>query len=233
MSRTLIFCTSYSASAETWTMRYRLWLNAVLSGDIRHDHIVIMDDASPVLPDWSDTRIITNPMDAPVPGTVSLFHFNKRLGRQAGTVYPGWSRSFAFAARFAISNGFEKVVHIESDAFIISPKMTHYINDLDDGWVAPSIISHEMPESAIQIIAGESMRSYHEFSDMRYSPAIGIEAEHVIPFTHIERRFKGSRYGETMTTVPRDADFVTQARPAQVGGRDYYWWLKPDIFPFP
>lgn len=214
-------------------MRYRLWLNAILGGGIIHDHVLLVDDASPVQPTWSDTRITSRLDASPVPGSVTLYRFDERLGRQAGNIYPGWSRSFCFAARFAETHGFDKVVHIESDAFIITANMQRYINEVADGWIAPSIQSHAMPESAIQVMAGTGAHAYFEFSKAPYSRSIGIEAEHVIPFTHIERAFTGSRYGETKIDVPRDADFVTQSRPASIGGRAYYWWLRPELFPFP
>ncbi len=233
MNRTLIFCTAFSASDKAWTMRYRLWLNAIQSSQIRHDHVLLVDDASPVLPDWPDTRITNNTNASPATGGVTLYRFDQRLGRVAGSVYPGWSRSFGFAARFARIHGFDKVVHVESDAFIISTKMQQYVNDVSDGWIAPAILSHAMPESAIQIMAGSGAQAYFEFSKAPYHHSVGTEAEHVIPFTKIERLFTGSRYGETMNNVPRDADFVTQSRPATIGGRDYYWWLPPEVFPFP
>ena len=42
----------------------------------------------------------------------------------------------------------------------------------------------------------------------------------------------GSRYAcEKLDYVPRDADFVTQTNPAYAGQRDYYWWIRPELFP--
>ena len=233
MSRTLIFCTCYSDSAQTWTMRYRLWLNAILGNGIAHDHVLIVDDASPVPPDWSDTRITGDPNAGLSEGPVTLFRFDQRLGRQAGNIYPGWSRSFCFAARFARAHGFDKVIHIESDAFIVSAAMERYFNEASDGWIAQWYGLHHMPESAIQIMAGNGLRDYFAFADAPYSESIGIEAEHFMPFTHVEKSFIGSRYGETEDDVPRDADFVAQSRPAVLGGRAYFWWLRPDLIPFP
>jgi hypothetical protein len=231
MARTLVFCTSYAGSVPAWTTRYRLWLNFIRASEIAHDHVLIVDDGSPLLPEWSDTRTSHSLQEAPGSAAVTLFHFDQRLGRQARAVYPGWYRSFCFAARFADAYGFEKVIHIESDGFIISRRMQHYINEVSDGWIAPTIQSHAMPESAIQIMAGGGLRSYIEFARSPYSSSVGFEAENVLPFTHIESGFIGSRYGETMAYVPREADFVTQTNPAYSGRRDYYWWVDPAIFP--
>jgi hypothetical protein len=231
MGKTLVFCTSYSDNEAIWALRYRIWVEAIRSGEIAHDHLLLVDDGSPRLPSWPDIHV-TNRLDEMVAQKpLTLFRFERRLGRQACSVYPGWYRSFCLAARFAERNGFEKVVHIESDGFIITRRMQQYINELTNDWIAPSIQSHAMPESAIQVMAGSGFRSYVEFTRKPYSDFVGIEAENFLPFTRIETGFIGSRYGESMHHVPSDADFVTQTNPSMRGKSDYYWWLKPEIFP--
>ncbi len=232
MSRTLVFCTSYAETESLWTNRYRLWVNAIRGGDVEHDHVLLVDDASPVLPAWPDTRVTNRLTDGPLSKPVTIYRFDKRLGRQARTVYPGWYRSFCFAARFAEAHGFDRVVHIESDGFIVSRTMQHYINTITDEWIAPGIQSHDMPESAIQVMAGTGFRSFVEFAKKPYSESVGYEAENLLPLTRVVREFIGSRYGETLHHVPRDADFVTQTNPSMLGQADYYWWLRSDILPF-
>ena len=232
MSRTLVFCTSFAHTEAVWTNRYRLWVNAVQYSEIEHEHILLVDDASPVLPNWPDTGITNRLAESTTSAPVSIFRFDKRLGRQGRTVYPGWYRSFCFAARFAEAHGFDRAIHIESDGFIISRRMQHHINSIIDDWVAPAILSHDMPESAIQVMAGTGLRSFIDFAKKPYSESVGSEAENFIPFTRIERAFIGSRYGETLHYVPRDADFVTQTNPSMRGQPDYYWWLQPEILPF-
>ena len=213
-------------------MRYRVWLNALQAGGIDHDHILLVDDASPVLPEWLDLCVTNRLRGNLAPGGVTLFRFDRRLGRQARTVYPGWYRSFCLAGRFAEVHGFEKVVHLESDGFIITARMKQFINSVSDDWVAPSILSHAMPESAIQVMAGRGFDSFVSFSKIPYSETVGTASENIIPFTRIEKGFIGSRYGETLHEVPRDADFVTQANPSMMGHREYYWWLPADLLPF-
>jgi hypothetical protein len=213
-------------------MRYRLWLNAMRGSEIVHDHILLVDDASPVLPEWLDIHVTNRLHDDLAPSGVTLYRFDRRLGRQGRNVYPGWYRSFCLAARFAERHNFEKVVHVESDGFIITSRMQAYINDLTDDWVAPTIQSHAMPESAIQVMAGRGLVSYIQFARNPYSEIVGTAAENILPFTRVEREFIGSRYGETLHHVPREADFVTQTNPSMRGQRDYYWWIKPDLLPF-
>jgi hypothetical protein len=233
VSKTLVFCTSYAETAALWTIRYRVWLNAVRDSNVAHDHILLVDDASPVLPEWLDIRVTNRLHDDLPAGGVTMYRFDRRLGRQGRNVYPGWYRSFCQAARFAERHKFEKVVHIESDAFIISARMQNYINSITDDWIAPAIQSHAMPESAIQIMAGDGLMSYLQFTRKPYSDIVGAVAEKFLPFTRIEKDFIGSRYGETLHHVPREADFVTQTNPNMRGKREYYWWISPDSLPFP
>jgi hypothetical protein len=232
VSRTLVFCTSYSATTLLWTMRYRVWVNAIQGGEIEQDHILLVDDASPVLPEWPDAYVTSRLQDDLPASGVTLYRFDRRLGRQGRTIYPGWYRSFCLAARFAEFHQFEKVVHIESDGFIITSRMQHYINAVTDDWIAPSIQSHAMPESAIQVMAGSGLLSFVHFARKPYSEIVGAAAENILPFTRIESCFIGSRYGEKLHHVPREADFVTQTNPSMRGQRDYYWWIKPDLLPF-
>ena len=232
VNKTLVFCTSYSETPLLWTMRYRVWLNAIRGGDIEHDHVLLVDDASPVLPEWRDTHVTSCLHDVLVPGGVTVYRYDRRLGRQGRNIYPGWYRSFCFAARFAELHKFEKVVHIESDGFIITSRMQQYINAVKDEWVAPAIQSHAMPESAIQIIAGSGLESWFKFARIPYSNIVGTAAENILPFTLVEGGFIGSRYGETLHHVPREADFVTQTNPSMRGQRAYYWWIRPDLLPF-
>src|SRR5262249_26104319 len=128
--KTLVFCTSYCTSQTRWNARYRRWLDAIRQSGLIVDQILIVDDASEVLPDWPDLKIIEeNDVLSPT-GAITLFHFTEHLGRRSITDFPGWYRSFGFAAVFAQVNGFEKVVHIESDAFLISDRIVNYVNSI-------------------------------------------------------------------------------------------------------
>ncbi len=93
-----------------------------------------------------------------------LFRFNRHLGRRGVSDFPGWVRSFLFAARYAEMNGFEKVVHVESDAFLISGRMQSFVDEVVEGWIAPFCERYRRPESGIQVIAGRAMYSFRELS---------------------------------------------------------------------
>src|SRR6185312_5533072 len=97
--------------------------DAIQTSNLIVDQLLIIDDGSEVVPDWPDLQIIEENSGLAAIRPVALFRFNKHLGRHSPLNFPGWYRSFAFAAVFAQAHGFEKIVHIESDAFLISARV--------------------------------------------------------------------------------------------------------------
>jgi hypothetical protein len=221
--RTLVFCTSYVAEPERWNGRYRRWIDAQQRSGLRHDQLLIVDDGSATLPGWADTACVAAGAAMRSDSPVALYHFPDQLGRPSHFVFPGWYRSFAFAAQWAQAGGFSRVIHVESDAFLISPRAIAYFNAVEEGWIALYTQRYEMPEIAIQAMAGDGFARYCDYVAGPYSRLEGTSHEHVLPLTHVERGLRGDRYGEYLDHVPADADWATQclenARP------DYYWWL--------
>jgi hypothetical protein len=159
-TKTLVFCTSYCTSKNGWNTRYRRWIDAVRRSGLIVDQILIVDDASEILPDWPDLQIIEENSDLTPKMSIALFHFNEHLGRESVIVCPGWYRSFGFGAIFAQANGFDKVIHIESDAFLITHRIVNYINNLNEGWIGFWCQRWKFPEPAIQVISGDSIAMY-------------------------------------------------------------------------
>ena len=231
--RTLIFCTAWSPDpANTtfhWDRRYRRWLDAVRHSTLEFDTILMVDDASASLPTWSDVQVIHEGQDA-APSAAVIFSFDRHLGRNAITDFPGWVRSFMFAALFAERHGFDKVVHIESDAFLISKRMQDYVNDFSEGWAAVWCPLWDRPESGVQVIAGSQMAAYLKLAKQDNRALATSVIETTLPFTHVERAFIGDRYGELGLSVPRNADFSMQTFPGPwQSARDYYWWLPEQM----
>jgi SAM-dependent methyltransferase len=225
--KTLIFCTAYAGSIPVWNRRYRRWLKAVHQSSLHFDHLLIVDDGSPALPEWTGTQVVTDLDDVAESSPIVLYHFPDNLGRLALFDFPGWYRSFTFAAKYARRFGFQKVIHIESDAFVISRRMQDYMNNVVEGWVAFWCERWNVPETALQVIAGTSLRAFFEQSQVPHSTFIGRHYEFQLPFTVVEKSFQGDRYGEYLDHVPKTADYVTQA-PSAASSR-YFWWLAYDL----
>ncbi len=227
--RTLIFCTAFAPTALTWQRRYRRWVDAVFASELGQQQILLVDDGSPVLPGWHDTDVVTlqSPDQARSVHShapVLLLRFRNRLGRNEIYDFPGWYRSFASAAGYASAHGFDKAIHLESDAYVISDRLRRWLRDGDDGWNTLWSPKFNFPEMAIQMIAGRNVQAAAEFTAQPYARLVGVTHETAFPFTRIETGFKGDRYGEDEPAVPADADFATQI-PSQREA-SYYWWLN-------
>jgi hypothetical protein len=228
--RTLVFCTAYTHGSAgpfyTWNQRYRTWVDAIRSTALDYDQILLIDDGSASLPDWPDVTIVRSGDDIRCDAPLVLYHFREHLGRRAVSDFPGWVRSFFFAATYAQANGFEKVVHIEADAFLISHRIQQYVNDINDGWVTLFCPLFARPESGIQIIAGSALERYRAFAEQPVDALAGAVIETTLPFTHIETSFIGDRYGEYLDYVPVQAEWCMQAVPTGKIPLDaFYWWL--------
>src|SRR5208282_5690067 len=68
--KTLVFCTAFARTLEVWNSRYRRWLNAIQASGLVFDQIMIVDDGSPILPEWNDIEIL--PADSAVESDNSI-----------------------------------------------------------------------------------------------------------------------------------------------------------------
>ncbi len=226
--RVLVFCTSFCPDMQTWEFRIRRWIDAIKSSSLNYDQILIVDDGSPVLPNWPDAQILCSEDDVAANKDIVIRHFADNLGRISHFDFPGWYRSFGYGAVFSERYQIGKVIHIESDAYLISDRIESHFNSILDGWVTLWCARHKFPEIAIQVIAGTALQAYWEFARRPYSEMAGKDHEWAIPVTRIERTFKGDRYGEWLSYVPRDADWVTQTN-WRAPWPDYFWWQKPEV----
>lgn len=183
--------------------------------------LFIIDDGSPNT--MFDHRVaIFNALELPdtLKSKVNLIHFKDHLGRLSISDYPGWWRSFSFSIKLAEKYGFDKMIHIESDFYIVSRKMFDYIQKLSVGWTAFYSRYYDFAETAIQVICRDSFDSFNKIyctathQDYRFSEI----AEYVIPFTNIEKNFYGDRFGERNVLqewvkrkkMPIDIDYIGQ-----------------------
>jgi hypothetical protein len=223
--KTLAFCTAFANSLDGWNLRYRTWLDGIKATSLHLDQVLMIDDGSPVLPNWPDVATVCSLQDDTRSSHVVLYHFYQNLGK-ALDPWPGWQRSFVFAAIYARHHGFEKVIHVESDAFIISERLSTFFNEMNNEWVTLWCPKHSMPESGVQAMAGTGLDLFYEFAIKPYNERIGPTAEHGFPRTRVEKGFNGDRYGEYREDIPEDADFAMQANAAKYRTPGYLWWIK-------
>jgi hypothetical protein len=224
--RTLVFCTSYAATPSVWETRYRLWLEGVQA--LGADQVLMVDDGSEMLPGWPGLQLysgdtIAEAFTVGARAPLMMYHFTRRLGRVDTLNFPGWHRSFVFAALFAEANGFDRVIHIESDAFLLTEAARQSLITYADGWAALHAPQFDMPESAVQVAVGSGLRVLAAFARQPYDALIGQPHERLMPFTHIAHGLKGARIGEIPGEIPADLDYAAQVPSRREAG--FYHWL--------
>ena len=193
--RSVFFCTSYIANADAWDSRYKRWLDFHRKFNFGETHFVLIDDASLFCPPENEA-IVIRPGDALPHDIPAVIRFQNRLGRSSLLSYPGWWRSFLHAVDLAKAVGAKKIIHVESDAFIISQQMRDYINGLTSGWTTFWAASYNFPETAIQVICEDQFDALASFKEKTPLELEGKFAEELLPFTHVNRDLIGDRYSE-------------------------------------
>lgn len=212
---TLLFCTSYFRDAAEWQSRYARWIEHHQALPYLYHAMVMIDDGSPYEPERSPLT----PVRAADIGKRSLparalVRFPNNLGRSGTTLYPGWCRSFLFSLDIAESYSFSKIVHVESDTYLLSSVIVDYIDRTNSGWVAFWSPAYGFPETALQIICADAYPAFATVRDAGPRAFEGQPAEKVLPFTKIERSFVGDRYSEIQPTIPPNADYAVQVGPS-------------------
>lgn len=222
--RTMIFCTSYINDAE----RYRRWV------DYFHprreafgaEQVFLINDGGEHADFDARIAVLDGQAALPerLPGDLVMVTFAERLGRVSMFCYPGWWRSFTFSVRLARHYGFDKIIHIESDAYVCSHRLADYIRRVNRGWTALWSKHYGFPETAIQIICRDAFPALEAYADRgtRFFFESERAAEYLLPFDKIETRFHGERCGVLDRQAGwRGYDYLAQVTPS--------WELHPDF----
>ncbi len=197
--KTVIFCTSYIN--ENSGARYKKWID-YYHGKLdlfQSSNLFLIDDGSSNKNFDNKVHIIkSDSLPIALEDDINLFHFENNLGRISLINYPGWWRSFTFSLMLAEKYDIDKLIHIESDFYIVSRKMIDYIAGLTSGWTAFYSKYHKFPETAIQIICKDSFKKFDRTlkKAIETNYTFSKRAEHILPFTKIEKGFQGDRFGE-------------------------------------
>lgn len=232
--KSIIFCTSYIRDADAWETRYKRWLDYYQDFPLDVVKRLMIDDGSPYLPPADIIKTVSNTAPlASLDDKNLIIRFGDNLGRQSIKDYPGWWRSFLHSLEVARELGVDKIIHIESDAYILSPRLRDFIDQTSTGWHVLWTQHNNFPETAIQVICRDQFEIFEDFKQKNPTLHFPDMAEHMLPFTAVNKEFKGDRYSELKRNrgifkskkfnfipmfkwdfftvqVPADADFVTQ-----------------------
>lgn len=197
--KSIIFCTSYID--DTNHFRYEKWINYYLDKCelFNSDNLFLIDDGSPnAVFDEKIEVLSANNLPDTLNEKINLFHFENHLGRPGRRDYRGWWRSFTFSVKLAEKYDIDKLIHIESDYYVMSPGMMDYIANISEGWTVFYSSFYNFPETAIQVICKDSFEKLNQIhrravdSDYKFKKI----AERVLPFSKVEKGFTGDRFGE-------------------------------------
>jgi hypothetical protein len=110
-----------------------------------------------------------------------------------------------------ISLGFEKIICIDSDAFILSRRLAHFVRDLSSGWVAFHERKHNFPTAEFQVLCKDAFWIYQDFTAIPYMAHMGKLMEISLPFTDIRHEFFCERSGEDRKAQTEGQDLYAQA----------------------
>jgi hypothetical protein len=211
---TLVFCTSFFRDQGSWESRYVRWLEHHLSLPWDVGAVAMIDDGSPFKPEGGlMTAIAANDIGRKPLSRKALIRFPNNLGRSGITTYPGWWRSFLFSLDIAECYGFRKIVHVESDTFLLSRSILRHIEQTRTGWTAFWTDRYQFPETALQILCADAFPALREMRDQGIAALRGKAAELILPFTNVEQNFVGDRYSEFQREIPEHADYAVQVLP--------------------
>jgi hypothetical protein len=231
-----LFCTSFIDKNDIRfdPLRYRKWIDyyAALKESLGIDHIFMIDDGSadPSLEQSAPVNIISAEDELPdeLPNKINIITFKEHLGRPSIEEHLGWWRSFTWSVKLAEKYGFEKIVHIESDFYIVSERLINFIHSMDKGWTSLFSSHFNFPETAIQIICKDSFDLLESARQKATAANYRITqlAEHTLPFTNICKDFTGDRIGEMRVLKQWVFD------ENEIRELDFYGQLPTNVRPF-
>tara|TARA_R100000808_G_C2143261_1_gene151038 strand:+ start:673 stop:1389 length:717 start_codon:yes stop_codon:yes gene_type:complete len=226
--KSFIFATSYIDSSEAYEKRYLKWINYYKGLPFTEDKpLFLMDDGSPeeFISDFPGKLIKEDEIDDnyKVPQgkdwleDVNMFHFNERIGIEPRENNPhlggstlGWYRSFFNSVKIALKFKFDKIIHIESDAYLISKKVCDFIDHLDSGWTTLYCPKYTFPETSIQIICKDNFDKLEILRKADINEFKEMQAEWALPITQFTKSFVGDRYGESTELQLPSIDYYCQ-----------------------
>ena len=199
--RTLLFCTAYFNNNLD---RYIEWINYYKNIFPKYDLLLVHD--GPISKE--DIKEIINGSQNAVTED-DFIYFEEKLPRN-DHIFPGWWRSFITATKYFGIVNYDKIVHIESDAYILSKRMIDFIKNQNESWTVPISRKYGFPESAIQIICKDC---FHLIENLPDEFDFHCIVEMYLPFKFHAVNFVGDRYGETGQLPPYKIDYVCQWDP--------------------
>lgn len=145
----------------------------------------------------------------------TLFRFEERLRRldvADGYIYC-WRAVYALRSLFA---GYDKIIFIDSDAYVLSRRLINFIKTCNHGFQSFWCPRHSFPESSLFILNRDAYPVFEKYCDeLSYEDRArrSTRMETSLPFTRVSHDFNIDRFGEDNPPPPqsREMDAYLQA----------------------
>lgn len=225
--RTALYCGAWLQGADRWgdsyLDRYRKWYDY---------HFAIREelgfDTFYLLENGSDAKVLQKfgmglyiPPNSQRWGVYADSLRGERLPHlprgEKSNEYPyGW-RSI-FHLKKMLDDEYDKIIILDSDGFILTKKLAHWIRGLTSGWAALWCPSHSFPEANLSVLCRDGgydvLTTFIERANGDPNYYLGRVMEQTLPFTHVERGFNADRFGERVSEQKPGMDFYGQCRNA-------------------
>lgn len=142
---------------------------------------------------------------------VSIKRYDKHLTRTAHLEYPYCWRGLYFCRDLFQEHDYDKMIHLNNDVYILSPKLATHVKDFKSGWWSPWCTKHAFKECDLQVITKDS-KEFWEVTAPPYITYNGRAMEHVIK-SPVDKTWNGDRHSEYGITVQDPAwDYSCQVR---------------------
>jgi len=144
-------------------------------------------------------------------GILDIIRLSPHLPSGSALNYPYCWRGL-YELKTLINRGYDKIISIDSDGFVLSQRLANYFRLLDTGWTSLWCPRWNFPESACHVLCEDSFPIYLDYIEqMPWQNRVGTKMETSLPFTYINKAFNADRYGESRLPQCTEMDYYGQA----------------------
>lgn len=125
-----------------------------------------------------------------------VYRFNARLTHGPGQYEYHYVWRAMYAARMLIQMGYQKILFIDSDHFVLTNDLASWIQGLSTGWSAVWCSTWDFPESSLSVLCQDAFPMFMDYTSVPWSKRSGVCMETNLPFTRVEKGFRCGRFGE-------------------------------------
>lgn len=209
---------------EDWRVtRYQKWLKFMLSikNELRFDKIILIDNASDLnLLKKFSVEFNANIINAETKEVIAyadhesiidIYRYENHLTRTGIHEYPYCWRGLEFAQNFIKQNEtLEKIYFIDSDFYVLTKNLTKYMRELNTGSTSFRCKKYGFAEAALFVLCRDWFKKYCEIPIPSYTHYNGQNMEDILPFSKVETKFNGDRYGEARLKQTEEMDYYGQ-----------------------